>query len=462
MRTVLLLLGLSVAATGCKVFERTPKDRPPSDPAAPGGVTSRPKDRPPPASAGHWLDRPAGTTTSGQDRPPPTPGTTGLAADIQNEVQGVLAGYVVDPDGHKLQDVYIEVQAVGKTGFGAPVGVQTLAGGYFQIKGLSQGQTYVLTARANRGGTPMAGQVYAKPPSVYVRLPLIEGLQLPNTPALPGTSTQPASGTDRPVGTGTPPPAMIPAPSVPTRPAPEPLANDQLPPRNPSNRGNPDSAWSPTGPAAPRSLPVPAPTPPVPAPASKTASPRPDLFTPGPAPDWRPPAANIPNTSVPSVLPATPPRVPGQTESRTVKPKTDFVLLDTLGRLREFPSGRPDDLVLIDFMTTTCLPCKKALPSLKALQSRYGARGLEVIGVVCDETDTPQRRAFATRYADQHQLNYLLYVEPGQKPGQVMERFGVEFFPTLVLLDGTGAVRWKGDSRDLGKLDAIIAQNLRR
>lgn len=96
------------------------------------------------------------------------------------------------------------------------------------------------------------------------------------------------------------------------------------------------------------------------------------------------------------------------------------------------------------------------------MQSRYGAQGLEVIGIVCDETDTPQRRAFASRYADQHQLNYLLYVEPGQKPGQVMERFGVEFFPTLVLLDGSGAVRWKGDSRDLGKLDAIIAQNLRR
>jgi thiol-disulfide isomerase/thioredoxin len=170
----------------------------------------------------------------------------------------------------------------------------------------------------------------------------------------------------------------------------------------------------------------------------------------------------MPGTSVPSVLPATPPRTPGQTESRTVKPKTDFVLVDALGRVREFPSGRADELILLDFMTTTCLPCKKAIPTLKGLQSRYGARGLEVIGVVCDETDTPQRRAFAARYADQQQLNYLLYVEPGQRPGQVMERFGVEFFPTLVLVDGTGAVRWKGDSRDLGKLDAIIAQNLRR
>ena len=51
-----------------------------------------------------------------------------------------------------------------------------------------------------------------------------------------------------------------------------------------------------------------------------------------------------------------------------------------------------------------------------------------------------KRRAVAAEYERTHGLNYLLYVEPGRKPGTVMDRFGVEAFPTLVLLSGEGDV----------------------
>lgn len=450
MRLSVLLLGLAMAATGCRAFERPGTDRPPADPAAPGGIASRikdrPKDRPPPAN-GHWLDGPAGTPTSGTDRPP-SPGTSdGVrpVGDIQSDVKGVLAGYVVDPDGRKLPDVFIQVQPTDRSGSGAPVGVQTIEGGYFQIKGLQEGRSYTLTAKVRRDGMTLAGQAIATPPYVYVRLPLIEGLELPDGPPAAG------AGLDRPLSPASG--AAIPPAEVPPRPEPAPLSRDRAPPPLSNDPTKPDGAWSPTGPGLTR--------PPEPPPTTPPPS-RPDLFTPGPFPDWKPPTATIPGSATPSVLPATPPRAPGQTQSRTVRPKPDFVLVDNLGRIREFPSGRADELILIDFMTTTCLPCKKAVPTLKEFQSRYSARGLEVIGVVCDETDTPQRRAFATRYSEQYQLNYLLYVEPGPRPGQVMERFGVEYFPTLVLIDGTGAVRWKGDSRDLGKLDSVIRSNLPR
>ena len=464
MRRWGLLFGVGMAATGCKLFERPP-DGPKYDPIASGGLTSRPKDqqptdRPPPMS-GHWLDNPPGSAASGGDRPPvpagqPHPGS--VVGNPRDEGRGVLDGYVIDPDGRKLADVFIEVRAYGDGSGGAPVGVQTLASGYFHITGLKPGQTYQLTARVNRGGSELAGQLLATPPSVHIRLPLIEGL------ALPDGGTRPAGGTDRPAGGDAPAsedaPLLSP-PAMPERPAPEPLSRDNLPSGTPTDNPAADGAWSPTRPSPPPMIPPPAGRPEKPAP-------RPDLFTPGPTPGWKLPTATVPGPSVPAVLPATPPRRPppaanpDRSESRTVRQKPEFVLVDTLGRVREFPTGRADDLVLVDFMTTTCLPCKKAIPTLKQLQSRYGASGLEIIGVVCDDTDTPQRRAFAGRYSEQQNLNYLLYVEPNAKPGRVMDQFDVEFFPTLVLIDGTGKVRWKGDSRDLGKLDGLIREQLKK
>lgn len=42
-------------------------------------------------------------------------------------------------------------------------------------------------------------------------------------------------------------------------------------------------------------------------------------------------------------------------------------------------------LILLDFWTTWCGPCKKAQPKLAELQNRYGAKGLSVIGVSLDD-----------------------------------------------------------------------------
>ena len=452
-RWAVIVIAVGVAGSGCKNLNRDSSDRQPPPPrgtagnAAPrGNTTTLPTSSVPNP---HWLDNPPNN-----DLPPnPSARAASTGNDLrgpsisgQTEVKGTLAGFVDGSDGRKLRGVFIEVEPVGGVvSAGKPIGVQTDDQGYFLIKGLKPEQTYILTAHATRDGQAMGGQVYAKTPNVHVRLPLIDGLAL-------GSGRSP-SGSPNPFDTPSPSPASTVTPPPPL-PSPQPRTDNPNPTLSPPATSSPDGSWSPTGPS-----PI-APIPPVS---------RPDLMTDGPQPGIRPPATNIPppasNIPPPGLPTELPPPLsstgkPNTTLSRSVRPKTEFVLLDTLGRPREFPSGRPEELILLDFMTTTCGPCKKAVPVLKDLQSRYGSRGLDVIGVTCDIIDTPQRRAVASAYQRDHGLNYLLYVEPGSKPGAVMDRYGVKFFPTLVLITGTGEVLWKGDARDRKTLEAVITERL--
>ena len=141
-----------------------------------------------------------------------------------------------------------------------------------------------------------------------------------------------------------------------------------------------------------------------------------------------------------------------------------FGLIDPLDRPWEFAANRSGSLVLLDFMTTTCVPCKRAIPTLVELQSRYGAEGLELVGVVCDDAPPRERTALAARYQREHNLNYMLYTEPGAEPGVVRDKFFAagDGYPTVVLLGADGAVLYKGHPGNRAALEAAIQRGLRR
>jgi hypothetical protein len=94
------------------------------------------------------------------------------------------------------------------------------------------------------------------------------------------------------------------------------------------------------------------------------------------------------------------------------------------------------------------------------VQARYGASGLQVKAVLCDEGTVKERLALADRYAREQALNYALYVEPGAA-GSVRDTFNVEEYPHAVLIDATGRVLWRGNPlTDGAKLEAAVRQNL--
>ena len=43
-------------------------------------------------------------------------------------------------------------------------------------------------------------------------------------------------------------------------------------------------------------------------------------------------------------------------------------------------------VVLVDFWASWCVPCRHSFPWMNDMQKRYGAQGLQIIGVNLDET----------------------------------------------------------------------------
>ena len=434
---------------GCKLFEKKPSDTGGGASVLPPGETSsRPKDPVGP----HWLEQPSAAWD--KDKTPAS--KTWLhpndpAFDLKAESRGLLAGFVEDPEGRKAGKVYVQVQPTGDTG-ADPVGMATLPDGSFLLSNLKPGASYTLTARAKDGERSLVGRVITKAPNARIRIPLIEGeVTEPTKPVgTAPTTRQPDAG----------PPALIPpdlgplpAPNLQSNgprynpgtgdlPSPVPLENDsRIFPATADDlpRGGGFAPGdSPTG-----LVPLEHPVRPI----------RPELSTAGPAPEWRGPAASIPRTGTTVPLP--------RNETRRTETVDTFRVVDSQGRTRTFPTGQPGGLLLVDFMTTSCLPCVKVIPVLTALQEKYAARGLDVIGITCDDEALKTRQVYAEKYRAKHDLNYAIYAEPGQRPGQLMKRFGIDRFPTAVLLDTRGAVLWQGNPSKVQDLVTAIEDNLR-
>lgn len=456
---VLLLLTLSA---GCRTAGETRpgEDRNSRPPLGGGG--ERPSTEPPterdPIGPGHWLKTPGGTADRGGAKPPGG-GLVGAKDDLKGEAKGLLAGYVVGPADQKIRNATIQVEPLNSPGEGA-IDYETQPDGSFIISGLTSGKSYRLTVRHNDEGVVSSCQAIAQVPNVYVRLKLIEGLDL--TPAPKGEPRRPLpKPTEKekktkpdedfnnkpkqdpktlpskdplkdsqlfldPIGP-LPPPGGASA-----LPHPQPIIRDTNRETNPIRRNDlPADGWSPTQYDPPSS-----PQPPY----------RPDLNTKRPDDGFRPPVVDVPPG-------------PGRQESR--RPSADeFHLIDGSGKERRFPNARPGELLLVEFMTTTCLPCQRALPTLTAVQARYADRGLQVIGVACDDEDLRTRVIHAGKYRADHAVNFPILTEPGKQVGAVMKRFGVRAYPTAVLLDHTGGVLWQGNPGDAKALVAAIEGHL--
>jgi peroxiredoxin len=89
-------------------------------------------------------------------------------------------------------------------------------------------------------------------------------------------------------------------------------------------------------------------------------------------------------------------------------------------------------VVYLNFFATWCPPCNDEAASIDALQRRYGAMGLQVVGV-----DVLENAAKAAQFRSEHHLSYPAVVDDGT----LRDRYNVNGLPVHVFIDRAGVIR---------------------
>jgi len=91
--------------------------------------------------------------------------------------------------------------------------------------------------------------------------------------------------------------------------------------------------------------------------------------------------------------------------------------------------------VLIDFWASWCAPCRASLPGIKALNDKYGDKGLCIIGVSLDKEQESWLSAIQNFQMTWIQTSALQFWDD-----EIAALYGVRAIPATVLIDGNGTI----------------------
>ena len=112
-------------------------------------------------------------------------------------------------------------------------------------------------------------------------------------------------------------------------------------------------------------------------------------------------------------------------------------------------------VVYVDFWASWCGPCKQSFPFMNELQSKYGAKGFEIVAVNLDA-----KRGDADKFLAEVPARFNVAFDA---KGETARRFEVKGMPSSYLIgrDGKVIAAHKGfKEEERGELDARIAQAL--
>jgi peroxiredoxin len=107
-------------------------------------------------------------------------------------------------------------------------------------------------------------------------------------------------------------------------------------------------------------------------------------------------------------------------------------LPDLLGRKVSLESLR-GSVVLLNFWSTACPTCRAGLPSLNRLSASMGDKGLQVVSVAIDPSDTTVRE-----YALKNNITFTVLLDPDK--ATLSDSYREQGLPVTYLIDRNGVI----------------------
>jgi thiol-disulfide isomerase/thioredoxin len=133
------------------------------------------------------------------------------------------------------------------------------------------------------------------------------------------------------------------------------------------------------------------------------------------------------------------PLVKGEVAAVTMATKPlrlpDLAFTDAAGEPKKLSDWR-GRTVLLNLWATWCVPCRKEMPALDALQAKLGSKDFEVVAVNIDTRDLDKPKAF---YKEEGLSRLAFFSDSKAKVFQDLKSFGRALgMPTTVLIDAEG------------------------
>jgi len=124
-------------------------------------------------------------------------------------------------------------------------------------------------------------------------------------------------------------------------------------------------------------------------------------------------------------------------ESNAWQTAPDFTLADLSDQTVSLKDYR-GNIVLLDFWTTWCPPCRESIPELVDLQNRYRDQGVVILGISMDDPSQFNNR-YLMAFKEKFRINYTILRANGQV---ARDYFGASnmAIPTLFVVNRKGKI----------------------
>jgi thiol-disulfide isomerase/thioredoxin len=127
---------------------------------------------------------------------------------------------------------------------------------------------------------------------------------------------------------------------------------------------------------------------------------------------------------------------PAERDAATLHGQQVDLTLNDLSGVEQSLAALKGRIVILNFWATYCIPCRKEMPDLAAIQNEFGALGVQVIGV---NTDDAESRNKVVQFVRETKINFPIWLGGST---EIMNRFGLGgALPGTVLIGQDGRLK---------------------